>query len=509
MGQGMYGANHLAARLRAASIGREQARFAELADGGGVSCGAMFEAAERIASALAAAGVKPGERVAVQVEKSPEAVQLYLGTVLAGGVFLPFNPAYTAAEMAYFLNDSEPSVLVCDPDKMDALESIAGDAGTGARFSLAADGSGTLSEAAAKESGGFDAAPRDKDDLAAILYTSGTTGRSKGAMLSHGNLAANARTVKDYWRFSDADVLIHALPIFHTHGLFVAVHVALMAGASLIFLPRFDADEIVAAMRRATVLMGVPTYYARLLDHPALNKNAAAMRLFISGSAPLPTEIHHQWRSATGHAILERYGLTETGMNTSNPYHGERRAGMVGFPLPGVEMRITDPATNAELPRGEVGVIQVRGPNVFQGYWRNPEKTREELREDGFFITGDLGVVDERGYTTIVGRTGDLIITGGYNVYPREIENLIDDIKGIKESAVIGLPHPDFGECVAAVIVRDPGANLQETDIRTNLKEKLAGFKQPKRIFFTEELPRNAMGKVRKNVLRELYNSAI
>ncbi len=513
MKQGMYGANHLAARLRAASIGREQARFAELADGGGVSCGAMFEAAERIASVLAAAGVKPGDRVAAQVEKSLEAVQLYLGTLLAGGVFLPFNPAYTAAEMAYFLGDSEPSVLVCDPDKMDALGAIAGGggagAGIGACFSLAADGSGTLSEAAAAETHGFDAVPRGKDDLAAILYTSGTTGRSKGAMLSHGNLAANARTVKDCWRFSDADVLIHALPIFHTHGLFVAVHVALMAGASLIFLPRFDADEIVSAMRRATVLMGVPTYYARLLNHPALNKNAAAMRLFLSGSAPLPAETHHQWRSATGHAILERYGLTETGMNTSNPYHDERRAGTVGFPLPGVEMRITDPATNAELPRGEVGVIQVRGPNVFRGYWRNPEKTREELREDGFFITGDLGRVDERGYTTIVGRTGDLIITGGYNVYPREIENLIDDIKGVKESAVIGLPHPDFGECVVAVIVRDPDADLKEANIRATLKEKLAGFKQPNQFFFAAELPRNAMGKVRKNVLRELYNSAI
>ena len=516
---GTYRANYLASRLRAASIGRERTCFAELADGRGrtVSCGEMFDAAERIAAVLVAAGVKPGDRVAAQVEKSMEAVQLYLGTVLAGGVFLPLNPDYTATEMAYFLGDSTPSVFVCDPSKMEALGAVAGKAGVGVQFSLAADGTGTLSEAAGEsnglgEVGGFDAIARGKDDLAAILYTSGTTGRAKGAMLSHGNLASNAAALRDCWRFADADVLIHALPLFHTHGLFVAINTVLVAGASLRFIPKFDADAIVAAMARATVLMGVPTFYVRLLNHPGLDRDVAAgMRLFISGSAPLLAETHHAWRSVTGHAILERYGLSETGMNLSNPYHGERRAGTVGLPLPGVEVRLTDmadPTNGAELPRGEVGMIEVRGPNVFQGYWRRPEKTREALRENRFFITGDLGVMDARGYVTIVGRTKDVIISGGYNIYPKEIETLINGIEGVTESAVIGLPHPDFGEGVAAVVVGDAGANLKADHVLANLKDKLAGFKQPKFIFFTEKLPRNAMGKVQKNILRELYDGA-
>ncbi len=517
----MYGENYLATRLRAASVGHEQASFAELPDGRKVSYGAMFAAAERIAEVLMATGLQPGERVAVQVEKSLESVQLYLGILLAGGVLLPLNPAYTAAEMEYFLGDSMPSVLVCDPSKTEALRAIAAKVAKteiAVQFSLAADGSGTLAEAIAKLSGTkssgtkssskFAAVPRGKDDLAAILYTSGTTGRSKGAMLSHGNLACNAQTVTDCWRFSAADVLIHALPIFHTHGLFVAIHITLLAGSSLIFLPAFDAEAVIAAMARATTFMGVPTLYFRLLDHPRLNRAATAgMRLFVSGSAPLPAEAHAQWRTRTGHAILERYGMTETGMNLSNPYDGERRAGMIGFPLPGVEMRITDPATGVEVPGGEVGVIEVRGANVFQGYWRKPEKTREELRDNGFFITGDLAMVDERGYVSIVGRSGDLIISGGYNVYPREIENQIDRIKGVKESAVIGLPHDNFGECVVAVVVCDSEVNLKEEDLRAALKNKLANFKQPKQFLFRKELPRNAMGKVRKNYLRERYEN--
>ena len=516
-----YRTNYLAGRLRAASIGREQARFAELAGGRGgtVSYGEMFDAAERIAAVLVAAGVKPGDRVAAQVEKSLEAVQLYLGTVLAGGVFLPLNPDYTATEMAYFLGDSAPSVFVCDPSKMkspgEALGAVAGKSGVGVQFSLAADGTGTLTEAAEESGGlggGFDAIARGKDDLAAILYTSGTTGRAKGAMLSHGNLASNAAALRDCWHFADADVLIHALPLFHTHGLFVAINTVLVAGASLRFISKFDADAIVAAMARATVLMGVPTFYVRLLNHPGLDRDAAAgMRLFISGSAPLLAETHHAWRSVTGHAILERYGLSETGMNLSNPYHGERRAGTVGLPLPGVEVRLTDmadPTGGAELPRGEVGMIEVRGPNVFRGYWHRPEKTREAFRENGFFITGDLGVMDARGYVTLVGRTTDVIISGGYNVYPKEIETLINGIEGVMESAVIGLPHPDFGEGVAAVVVGDAGANLKADDVLANLKDKLAGFKQPKFIFFAEKLPRNALGKVQKNILRELYDGA-
>ena len=502
--------NHLAAQLRAASVGREQTRFAEMPDRRMISCGELFASAERIAAVLAASGIRRGDRVAVQVEKSPEVVQLYLGTVLAGGVFLPFNPAYTVAEMAYFLSDAQPSVFVCDPRKVEAMSAIAEEAGVSAQFSLAADGSGTLMDAAAEQFGGFAAVACGEDDLAAILYTSGTTGRSKGAMLSHGNLVANARTLTDYWCFSDSDVLIHALPMFHTHGLFVAIHVALMARSSLIFLAGFDADAIIASMSRATTLMGVPTFYVRLLEHAKLNRAATAdMRLFVSGSAPLPTETHQRWREKTGHAILERYGLTETGMNLSNPYHGERRAGRVGLPLPGVEMRITDPGTGLELPHGEVGVIEVRGANVFRGYWRMPEKTREELRDDGFFITGDLAVVDDLGYVSIVGRAGDLIISGGYNIYPKEIENRIDEIEGVKESAVIGLPHPDFGECVVAVVVGDSEARLTEEDVLAHLKDKLAKFKQPKRIFFVEQLPRNAMGKIQKNSLREKYGDAV
>ena len=510
----MYGANYLAARLRAASVGREEACFAEVVDGGRGSdgdriprilYGELFDAAERIARVLVAAGVGPGERVAVQVEKSPEALQLYLGVVLAGGVFVPFNPAYTATEMAYFLGDSQPSVLVCEPGRLDALGAVAGGC---VEFSLAADGSGTLSAAAAQVSdgsAGFEAVARGADDLAAILYTSGTTGRAKGAMLSHENLACNALTLKDCWRFTDADRLLHALPLFHTHGLFVAIHITLLAGSSLILMPGFDGEAILANLGRATVLMGVPTFYARLLDHPDLAGDATAgMRLFISGSAPLAAETHHRWRKKTGHAILERYGLTETGMNTSNPWDGERRAGTVGLPLPGVEVRITDPA-GAGLPQGEIGGIEVRGANVFQGYWGMPDKTREALREDGFFVTGDLGVMDARGYVSIVGRDKDLIISGGYNVYPREIENLIDGIKGVRECAVIGVPHPDFGEGVAAVVVGDPGAHLTAGDVLAGLAHKLARFKQPKQVFFRDELPRNAMGKVRKDLLREVY----
>jgi len=505
----MYDSNHLAQRLRAASVGRDDALFAELIDGRRVSFGDLFRMAERTAAALAVAGVKPGDRVAAQVEKSLEAIALYLGTVLAGGVFLPLNTAYTEAEVGYFLGDAEPAVFVCDPGRAEALSKVAAATGVGALFTMDGDGRGSLSEAADTERPGFQAIPRGASDLAAILYTSGTTGRSKGAMLTHANLASNAATLTECWRFSADDVLIHALPIFHTHGLFVATNVALMAGASLIFLPNFDADAIVAALPRATALMGVPTFYTRLLEHPDLTREATAgIRLFVSGSAPLLAETHDRWRERTGHAILERYGMTETNMNTSNPYDGDRRAGTVGFSLPGVELRITDPATGEELPQGAIGVIEVRGPNVFCGYWRMPEKTREELRENGFFITGDLGVIDERGYVAIVGRAKDLIISGGYNIYPKEIEALIDEIDGVAESAVIGLPHPDLGEGVAAVVVPAKGARLTEEDVLAPLRRDLARFKQPRRVYFVDELPRNTMGKVQKNALRETYKAA-
>ena len=502
----MYDANHLARALRRASLGRDEAVFAHRPTGDELSYGALFAGAERMAAALVAAGVRPGDRVALQAEKSLEAVQLYLGTVLAGGVFLPLNTAYTASEVAYFLGDAEPSVFVCDPARREALAPVAEAAGVPVLLTLGACGAGTLAEAAAGEAG-FEAVARGEGDLAAILYTSGTTGRSKGAMLSHANLASNAETLREAWRFTPEDVLIHALPIFHTHGLFVATNVALVSGASLIFLPGFDADAITAAMERATVLMGVPTFYTRLLDHPGLTRErAGGMRLFVSGSAPLLAETHRLWRERTGHAILERYGMTETNMNTSNPYDGERRAGTVGLPLPGVELRIM--GEDGPVPAGETGAIEVRGPNVFGGYWRMPEKTAEEMRADGFFATGDLGVIDAEGYVSIVGRSKDLIITGGYNVYPKEVEALIDAIDGVQESAVVGLPHPDFGEGVAAIVVPRGDASLSAEAILEPLKRDLARYKQPRRVFFLSELPRNTMGKVQKNVLREDYIAA-
>lgn len=347
---------------------------------------------------------------------------------------------------------------------------------------------------------------REGSDLAAILYTSGTTGRSKGAMLTHDNLASNALTLVNTWRFTKDDVLLHALPIYHTHGLFVATNTILFSGASMIFLAKFDANEIMSLMPRATCLMGVPTFYVRLIQHPGLTREATAhMRLFISGSAPLLAETHRAFAEKTGKPILERYGMTETNMSTSNPYDGDRIAGTVGFPLPGVSLRVVDPETGTAVPQGEIGMIEVKGPNVFCGYWRNPEKTKAEFRDDGFFITGDLGKIDERGYVHIVGRGKDLVISGGFNVYPKEIETEIDGIKGVFESAVIGLPHTDFGEGVTAVVVLEKGASLDEAAILAAISGKLAKFKQPKRVLFVADLPRNAMGKVQKNVLRETY----
>ena len=354
--------------------------------------------------------------------------------------------------------------------------------------------------------GDFADVARGPDDLAAILYTSGTTGRSKGAMLTHDNLLSNALALCDIWRFTAADRLIHALPIFHTHGLFVATNVVLLSGASMVFLPKFDADEVLRLMPRATVLMGVPTFYVRLLQHPGLTREATAgMRLFVSGSAPLLAETHAAFGARTGHAILERYGMTETNMNTSNPYDGDRVAGTVGFPLPGVDLRVTEPESGAPLPAGETGMIEVRGPNVFKGYWRMPEKTAAEFRPDGFFITGDLGKVDARGYVHIVGRGKDLVISGGFNVYPKEVETEIDQLDGVVESAVIGVPHPDFGEGVVAVVVRGKGAALDEAAVMAGIRDRLARYKQPKAVVFADDLPRNTMGKVQKNVLRERH----
>lgn len=496
--------NHLFSEIRSRMPSADKP-FLILPGGESISYGEMVARSARYANALVGLGVKSGDRVAVQVEKSPAALFLYLGCVRAGAIFLPLNQAYTPAEIEYFLGDAKPAVFVCDPGKAEALAPFAKAAGATLE-TLGKDSKGSLTDKAAAASPEFADIARGPDDLAAILYTSGTTGRSKGAMLSHENLASNARVLVEEWRFTGKDVLLHALPIFHTHGLFVATNVILFAGASMIFLAKFDADEIMTLMPQATAMMGVPTFYVRLVDHPRLTKDATAhMRLFISGSAPLLAETHRDFEAKTGHAILERYGMTETNMNTSNPYDGDRIAGTVGFPLPGTDLRVTDPETAAVLGPDEIGMIEVRGPNVFKGYWQNPEKTAAEFRADGFFITGDLGKVDKRGYVHIVGRGKDLIITGGYNVYPKEIEGEIDAMPGVNESAVIGIAHKDFGEGVTAVVVPSKGATLSEAVIVKALEGRLAKFKQPKRVIIVDELPRNTMGKVQKNVLRETY----
>lgn len=480
--------------------------FIETGAGAPITYADMFARSAQAAHALVAHGVKPSDRVAVQVEKTPENLLLYLGALRAGAVYLPLNTAYTLAELDYFIGDAEPSLIVCDPGKQAGLAEIAARRGIRAVETLDAAGKGTLTDAAAKAPKDFSDVVRASSDLAAILYTSGTTGRSKGAMLTHDNLASNARTLVDYWHFTGADVLLHALPIYHTHGLFVASNTMMLSGGAMIFLSKFDADEVMRLLPKATSMMGVPTFYTRLLRHPGLTRAACAhMRLFTSGSAPLLAETHIEFQAKTGHAILERYGMTETNMNTSNPYDGDRIAGTVGFPLPGIELRIADPETGKEVPQGETGGIEVKGPNVFAGYWRMPEKTRAEFRADGFFITGDVGKIDDRGYVHIVGRAKDLIITGGFNVYPKEIETEIDALPGVAESAVIGCPHPDFGEGVTAIVVCKPGADLSEKAVIGVLEQRLARFKLPKRVIFMDDLPRNTMGKVQKNVLRDAH----
>ena len=496
--------NHLFDTIRR-SIGNDSALFIETPEGRRWTYADMLAWSGKIAAAIIALGVKPGDRVAVQVEKSAEVLMLYLACIRCGAVYLPLNTAYTLAELEYFISDAEPRLFVADPKAADSIRDIASRHETLVE-TLDERGSGSLIALAAGQSPDFSDAARSADDLAAILYTSGTTGRSKGAMLTHENLLSNAITLKDYWRFTADDRLIHALPIFHTHGLFVATNVILASGASMFLLPKFDPDTVVALMRRATVMMGVPTFYVRLMQHESLNRGTTAdMRLFISGSAPLLADTHRAFQERTGHAILERYGMTETNMNTSNPYDGARIAGTVGFPLPGVALRITQPDTGATLGADETGMIEVKGPNVFKGYWRMPEKTKSEFREDGFFITGDLGKIDQQGYVHIVGRSKDLVISGGYNIYPKEVESEIDQLSGVIESAVIGVPHPDLGEGVTAIVVRKRDAAVDEETIRNALRARLARYKQPKQIVFVEDLPRNAMGKVQKNVLRQQY----
>jgi malonyl-CoA/methylmalonyl-CoA synthetase len=477
----------------------------ETIDGQRISYGDLISRAGQMANVLVNRGVKPGDRVAAQTEKSVPGLVLYLAAVRAGAVYLPLNTAYTLNELDYFITDAEPSLVVCDPSKAEGIGAITAKVGAKVE-TLGADGRGSLTDAAATANAGFATAARADGDLAAILYTSGTTGRSKGAMLTHDNLASNSLTLVDYWRFTNRDVLIHALPIYHTHGLFVASNVTLFARASMMFLPKLDPDLIIKLMARSTVLMGVPTFYTRLLQSPALTRDSTKhMRLFVSGSAPLLAETHREWFARTGHAVLERYGMTETNMNTSNPYHGDRVPGAVGHPLPGVSVRVTDPETGKELPQETVGMIEVRGPNVFKGYWRMPEKTKAEFRDDGFFITGDLGKIDNDGYVHILGRGKDLVISGGFNVYPKEIESEIDAMPGVIESAVIGVPHADFGEGVTAVVVRDKSASIDEAAVLKALDGRLAKFKMPKRVIVVDELPRNAMGKVQKNILRDTY----
>ena len=494
-------ANHLFDAIFAPLAGRE-GDLLILPDGRRLSGDGFLRMVGRMAGALRGLGVEKGDRVAVQVGKSPEALACYGAAVALGAVFLPLNTAYTPDEVAYFLGDATPRVLVCDGAKAAALAPVA--ARTGARLVvLNSDGSGELADMAAQAAEVATVAC-GPDDLAAILYTSGTTGRSKGAVLTHRNLLSNAEVLVREWRFTAEDVLLHALPIFHTHGLFVASNVALLSGARMIWLPGFEAGTVLRLLPQATAMMGVPTFYTRLLEEPGLTRDLVGhVRLFVSGSAPLLAETHEAWEARTGHRILERYGMTETNMNTSNPYDGERRAGTVGFPLPGVELRLTQGDT--EVATGHIGQIEVRGPNVFAGYWKMPEKTAEELRPDGFFQTGDLGRLDADGYLKIVGRMKDLIISGGFNVYPKEVEMLLDAVPGVQESAVIGLPHPDFGEAVFAVVVPKAGVRLEAAQVLSEIGGRLAGFKQPKAAVVVAELPRNAMGKVQKNVLRQTY----
>ena len=462
-----------------------------------------------LANFLQSLDIAPGSRIAVQVDKSVEALMLYLATLRAGYVFLPLNTAYQSAEMAYFIGDAEPAVVVCTAHNFGWVSKLAFQAGTPWVFTLNDDHTGSLLDRAAHSSDQHTPVATQADDLAVIIYTSGTTGRSKGAMLSHGNMLSNARVLKDYWGWRSAgqggDVLIHALPIFHVHGLFVAIHGALINGSKMIWCAKFDPKFVIGQLSRATVFMGVPTLYVRLLADAGLTPEACShMRLFISGSAPLLTDTFKAWQARTGHTILERYGMSETAMLTSNPCSGERRGGTVGFPLPGVVLRIVNEQGQA-VPPGVIGDIQVKGPNVFAGYWRMPEKTAQEFTADGFFKTGDVGRQDADGYVSIVGRSKDLIISGGYNVYPAELESFINDLPGVLESAVVGVPHADFGEVGVAVVVPRPGAILEAARILASLKASVANYKVPKQCFVVTDLPRNAMGKVQKNLLREHY----
>lgn len=458
----------------------------------------------QLANLLIKKGVNPGDRVAVQADKSVTYLALYAATIKAGCVFLPLNTAYTNHELNYFINDAEPRLVVTGDKSIDTISSSI-KAIKSEIMSLNGDETGTLAYAAKKESCDFQVVTRTSEDLAAILYTSGTTGLSKGAKLCHRNLLSNAEVISQAWQFTSNDILLHMLPIYHTHGLFVAINLLAMVGGSIIFLPKFDTDDVISWMPKATSMMGIPTFYTRLLDCPNFTKELTDhMRLFISGSAPMLKETHIRFEKRTGKKILERYGMTETSMSISNPYNEARIPGTVGKPLPGIEIRITNPTSGKIVQPGEIGIIEQRGDNVFLGYWGMPDKTQESFTDDGFFITGDLGREDDNGYISIVGRDKDLIISGGLNIYPKEIENLIDDLDYVVESAVIGVPHPDFGEAVVAIIVLNNNS-LSDDKIQNHLFNKLAKFKQPKKYLYVDYLPRNSMGKVQKAELRKLH----
>lgn len=461
----------------------------------------------RLARFLTELGIQPGDRISVQVEKSPQSLFLYLACLRGGFVYHPLNTGYQPSELEYFLGNAEPSLVVCDPDDLTTLQPLADSAGIAHVLTLDSGGQGSLAEQSRNTDARFETVLRDRDDLAALLYSSGTTGVPKGIMLSHENLLSNGRSMVEAWGFTDKDQLLHALPVFHVHGLFVALGCVLLSGASMRWLAGFNARQVIEYLPECTVMMGVPTYYTRLLAESDFNREITkSIRLFVSGSAPLLEETFYAFEQRTGHRILERYGMSETGMNTSNPLHGERKAGTVGLPLPGVEIRITDPEGNT-LSAEEIGDLQVRGNNVFKGYWKMPEKTAEDFTDGSFFNTGDKGCIGKDGYVSIVGRTKDMVITGGLNVYPKEIELLVDGIPGVAESAIIGVPHPDFGEGVVAVIVAEPGAVLSEQAIIDAIKNQVAKFKTPKRVVFIDKLPRNNMDKVQKNILREEYGA--
>ena len=495
--------NFYAAVAAAIDSGSEKV-FLETDDGRTYTRADLAHESARFASMLIETGVERGDRIAAQVDKSPASLFLYLACLRAGLVYLPLNTAYQRGELAYFLADAEPKVVVCRPQSFKLMREIS--AGHARVFTMDEEGRGSLADAAAGLPGEFDTADSGPGDIAVIIYTSGTTGRSKGAMVTHRNLLSNARVLVDHWGFSDRDVLLHALPVFHIHGLFVANHCALLSGGKLLWHRKFDAKPVLRDLARATVMMGVPTFYTRLLADPGFDRNACRnVRLFISGSAPLQLETFKEFQARSGQSILERYGMSEAGMICSNPLHGERRGGSVGFPLPGVSVRVAD-ETDRTLPQGETGEIQIKGENVFAGYWRMPEKTREEFTMDGYFRTGDIGTFDAGGYVSIVGRAKDLIICGGYNVYPREIELALDALPGVTESAVIGIPHPDFGEAVAAVVIPGKDAKLDPAALIAELKKNFASYKVPKQIYLVEDLPRNAMGKVQKALLRERYS---